>query len=473
MLCITVSLNAQCIMDPSPPCQAFWQAEVVFTGVVTQSSYSATYQEKLYQEDLWNFRDRIAHFSVESVFRGKLGPQVDVIAREILETPITLPDGRPGMKTMSDYDCNYKFKDGERYIVYAHFRKANDGSLWVGFNRTRPLAQAADDLEFIRGLDQAGSGGRIYGQARQTRRELKNQGNTGLVGPITNAKIIVEGMDQHYETFTDTDGRYQVKDLKPGEYSVQAVFPAELSTSAPQKARVSDRGCNNVDFVTKADGRISGTVYNPQGQIVPKMQLDLALADQDESDPNPQAFYAFADDKGYYEFKSIPPGKYLLGIRLTAIRDPGFAYPRTFYPGISNSQDAKVFSLGLGQKISGVDFTIPPQLEPRTIEGMVVWPDGKPVPKAMVGTMITEYPYSFAWGGSCVTDDSGHFSCKLFDGLSYWINAVVNLPEGKQMHAEPVDLPKNGGIKDLKLVVTSPMGNCERCRYRYWPQKKH
>src|SRR6266536_4906753 len=85
LLCLAIGLNAQCMMDPSPPCQAFWQSEVVFSGVVMRSSYSATHQEDVHQgkdgEDLWNFRDRIAHFAVESVFRGKLGSQVDVIAK--------------------------------------------------------------------------------------------------------------------------------------------------------------------------------------------------------------------------------------------------------------------------------------------------------------------------------------------------------------------------------------------------------
>jgi hypothetical protein len=472
LLCLTVSLNAECMGDPSPPCEIFWRAQVVFIGTVTRASYSETYQ-KGEGEDRWNYRDRIAHFTVEESFRGKIGPEVDVIAIEMLPTPTTLGDGSAGTKMMEDSDCNYKFKQGERYLVYAQLRKTNDGTLMVGFNRTRPLAQAEDDLAFIRALDHAEPGGLIYGQAKQTKRDLADGGNTKSVGPVALVKVVAEAEGRHYETYTDSEGRYQLKGVEPGEYSVQAQFPPELTTYPPQKVRVSDHGCAQHDFHTQADDRISGKVFNAQEQIVPKMQLDLTLADQDENNPNPQAFYAFADDNGFYEFKSIPPGKYLLGIRLTAIRDPGFAYPRTFYPGVSNSRDAKVFNLGPGEKMSGVDFVLPPKLELRTVEGIVVWPDGKPVPKARVGTMITEYPYSFAWGASCATDDAGRFSCKLFDGLSYWINAVVNMPEGKQMHAEPVDLPKNGGVKELKLVVTSPMGNCERCRYRYWPPKKH
>ena len=470
LVCLAGSLRAQCMIDPSPPCQAFWRAEVVFSGVVTQASYSVTYQRGE-GKNLWNYRDRIAHFSVDGIFRGKLGPQVDVVATEILPTPTTLPDGSPGTKTMSDYDCDYKFQEGERYIVYAQFRKTDDGSLSVGYNRTRPMAQAGEDLEFIRGLDQAGSGGRLYGQVKQTSRDLKNKGNTSFVGPVANAKIIVDGIEQHYETFTDTEGRYQVKGLAPGEYSVQAVFPAELSTYPARKARVLDRGCAEMDFVTEADARLSGKILDAHGQVMSKMRLDLAAADQDVNDPNPQTFWAYADENGNYEFKSIPSGRYVLGIRLNAIREADFAYPRTYYPDVSNVSDAQVFILKAGERIEGVDFVMPRQLTSRTIEGIVVWPDGRPVPNAGILTMISDYPYGIG-NGSAVTDEAGHFSCKLFAGLSYWINALVNLPGGKQMHAEPVDLPSNGDIKDLKLVVTSPMGSCDRCRFRYGPKKK-
>jgi hypothetical protein len=470
LVCFEFSLRAQCMFDPSPPCQAFSRAEVVFSGVVTQASYSATYQRGE-GENRWNYRDRIAHFAVDNVFRGKLGSQVDVIATEIMTTPITLPDGSAGMKTMSDADCDYKFKEGERYLVYAQFRKTNDGSLSVSYNRTRLFAQAVEDLEYIRGLDQAGPGGRVYGQARQNGRDLKNKGNTNVVGTVANVKIIVDGMQQHYETFTDTEGRYQVKGLTPGEYSVQALFPAELTTYPARKARIPDRGCAEVDFITEADARISGKILDAHGQVMPKMRLDLASADQDVSDPNPQTFWAYADENGNYEFKSIPSGRYVLGIGLNAIRDADFAYLRTYYPDASNVTDAKVFLLKAGERIEGVDFVMPPQLTSRTIEGIVVWPDGRPVPNAGIITMISDYSYGIAYG-LAATDGAGRFSAKLFNGLSYWVNALVNLPGGKQMHAEPIDVPGSGDIKDLKLVVTSPMGSCERCRFRYGPRKK-
>ena len=470
---IVTSLRATmalCISDPSPPCQAFWTTEVVFTGTVTRVFYSDIYQ-KGEGENRWNYRDRVAHFSVESVFRGKLGAEVDVIATEFMPIPITFADGSLGSKAMAESDCEYKFKEGERYLVYARFRKVNDGSLMVPYNRTRPLAQAAEDLDFIRGLEGSLSGGRIFGQVKQRTRDLESNAKLKSMSPLANVKILVEGVGRHYEAVTDVDGQYELKGLPPGEYSVQAEFPFYLASYSARKVYVVDRGCAQSDFFTEADGRISGKVFDAQGQPMSKTRLDLTAADQDQDDPNPHLFWAYADENGRYEFKSIPPGRYVLGIRLDGIRDHDFAYPRRYYPDASNIGDAKIFTLKIGERIDGVTFVMPPPLLSRTVEGIVVWPDDRPVPNAMIEAMISDYAYGIAYNPGA-TNEAGRFSVKLFSGLSYWIKAVVNQSGGRQMHAEPIDIPDTGDIKELKLIVTSPSGNCERCRFRYGPKKK-
>lgn len=465
-----VAVRARCMMDPSPPCQAFWTAEVVFTGTATHVFYSATYQKGEGAEK-WNYRDRIARFTVDQIFRGRIGKHVDVIASETMTTPITFPDGTAGSKTRGESDCEYKFNQGERYIVYAQFRKTNDGTLWVGYNRTRPLAQASEDLSFIRDLKEAQAVGRVFGKAKRYEQDLKKGGNSSLIAPVENARIVLEGAGQKRETFTDAEGHYSVGGLRPGQYEVKAIFPDHLASYPAQKARVVERGCAEINFTTQTDGRISGIVFDAQGQPLPKIRLDLARADQEQSDPNPQVLWAFADENGHYEFRSVPAGRYHLGIRLNANRDADFPFPRAYYPGVSRPSEAKVFRLEEGQRIEKVDFVMPSPLEPRTIEGVVVGSDGHPMAGATVALMITNYPFTFAGGGNGVTDAAGRFSIKAFEGFSYWINAVVGLPQG-QMHAEPVDLPSNGDLRDVKLVITSPSGNCEKCRHRYWPKRK-
>ena len=391
LLCLGINASASCFFDPSPPCQAFWRAEVVFSGTATKVFSSAIYQ-KGEGEEKWDYRDRITRFTVTDIFRGRIGKQVDVIASEILTTSFTRADGAQVTKSMGHSDCEYKFNEGEHYLVYASFRKTNDGTLWVGYNRTRPLSQADEDLDFIRGLNHAAAAGRVYGFARQHQHELKNGGHTRIVGPVSNARVVVAGAKQEYGAFTDSEGRYAISGLPPGEYQVSAIFPAHLTSHPARMIRVVERGCAEVNFFTEADGRISGTVLDALGRPVPKMRLDLALADQDQSDPNPQLFLAHADEEGRYEFKSIPPGRYHLGIRLNANRDSGFPYARTYYPSAPNPETATVFELQEGQRIENVDFVMPPPLAPRTIEGTVVWPDGRPVVGAGVSLMITEYP---------------------------------------------------------------------------------
>ena len=461
--------RAECMMDPSPPCRAFWNAEVVFIGTATEVSYSATYQKGEGSEK-WNYRDRITRFAVEESFRGKIGKQVDVIATETVQTAITLPDGSSGFKVMGESDCEYKFKQSERYVVYAQLRKTNDGTLAVNYNRTRPLAQADEDLQFIRGLKDAMAGGRLFGSVKRLEQEPW-QRNSARPSPVQNVSIVIEGEKQKRETLTDVEGNYSFVRLPPGQYEVSATLPAHLTSPPAQKTRIVERGCAEINFYTQTDGRISGTVFDSQGQPFPKMRLDLALADQDESDPNPQVLWAYADEAGRYEFRAVPAGRYHLGVRLNSNREENFPFARIYYPGVSQPAAATVMTLAEGQRIEKVDFVLPAPLQPRKIEGVVVSVEGRPLPGARVSMMITQYPFSFAWGGSGVTDDAGRFSLNAFEGLSYWINAIINLPQG-QMHAEPIDLPANGDVREIKLVVSSPSGKCERCLHRYWPKRK-
>ncbi len=470
MSCSLVA-RASCAHDQSPPCQSFWQADVVFTGTVVRTSYSDTY-ERSDGGGKWNYQDRIAHFSVDEVFRGKLEGQVSVVATVALVTAYVLPNGTSGSKWRSDADCAYKFKDGERYLVYATFRKTGDGTLSVGYNRTRPVAESVADLRYIRSLGQSRPLGRVYGVVKQVDRDLRKYDTAPPARFVANMEILLQGNNQEYRTFTDAQGRFELVDLPPGEYELIPKYPRELSADLPQKVRIVERGCVEANLYTQSDARISGRVYDDQGKPIPKIRLDLARADQDERDPNPDVLWAFADEEGRYEFKSVAKGRYVLGVRLNAIRDADFPYPRSYYPGVSKPTEAKVFELEEGQRIESIDFVMPARLASRTIEGEVVWPDGRPVAGASVLLTITEYPFNFASGGIGRTDQMGRFSVRAFAGLSYKVNAFVNLDDGRQMHAEPLDLDRANDIRNIKLVVTSNGGSCERCRFRYQPKKK-
>lgn len=469
VVCFTSNVYASCMGDDSPPCQAYWNASAVFVGTVTEVSYSPTFQ-KGEGEERWNYRHRTARFTVEEAFRGVNTKEIEIVATEILPTPVKLRDGSAGTKMTSSGDCEYRFKQGETYIVYAYRAEKSNGELRVGFNRTRPLAQAGDDLEYIRGLArETKPGATVYGIVTRRDRDLKD-GNSRLVGGVANVKITLGGMSRDLETTTDAEGRYRFTGLPSGTYNVEAEMPAHLAPAGEaRQARVVERGCQEIDFYTEVNGRISGRVLDAQGQPVSKMGVDLVLAEP-ENERHPQSLWAFTDEAGNYELKSIPPGRYHLGIRLTNLRDADFPYPRFYYPGVQEKAKAMTVEIAEGEHLQSHDLRLPPPLAERAIEGVVVWGDGQPVVGASVSLTITEYEYNFAGGGNGLTDSQGRFKIKAYEGLTYWIGAVVNTKKnpGGQMHAEPVDVPASGDVREIRLVVESPMGNCPRCRARIW-----
>ena len=99
------------------------------------------------------------------------------------------------------------------------------------------------------------------------------------------------------------------------------------------------------------------------------------------------------------------------------------------------------------------------------VEVVVTWPDGRPVNDAMLRLEDPDY-----WWDSGATrfekvagQEEGRYQVTGFDGITYWAHAHVNLKNG-QMHAEPVKFTLREGAGPIKLVITSPGGNCPHYR---------
>ena len=104
--------------------------------------------------------------------------------------------------------------------------------------------------------------------------------------------------------------------------------------------------------------------------------------------------------------------------------------------------------------------------------GTVVWPDGRPAAGATVISTIDEYEYNSP-GKTVVADERGRFSINAFEGLKYFLHAIISVQTaGGQMHADPVDIPASGDVTGVKLMLTSPGDVCQRCRHRYSRPKK-
>jgi hypothetical protein len=215
-------------------------------------------------------------------------------------------------------------------------------------------------------------------------------------------------------------------------------------------------------------------VLDADGQAVPRVLLQLIAASQADV-ARPQVMYAEADNEGRYSFKFVPPGNYLIGIRLYDLSGPNdavAAYPRTYFPGVAKAAEAATITVGESEAVEDKDLRLLPRMVARTISGKVVMPDGKPA----AGASVAHYAVAFnsrPIGHAITADDQGRFSFTGYEGIPYYVSAVISDAAGGQRHAEPIDVPLNGATDDIVLVITEPRGTCPRClNYRYGQNPK-
>jgi hypothetical protein len=450
LLSPSAAFSCSCI-GSGPPCQSFGNTAAVFVGTPIEVKQTTG---KLTEGRDREYPLRIFTFRVDEPFRGVNAAQIEV---------------RTGM---GGGDCGYEFNLGERYLVYAGFNSENGVYGTSICTRTRSVSEAAEDFDYLRGLKNREPGAILSGEVRRHRPNLET-GETQRLGPMTNIEISVTGEGQSFTTTTDEQGRYQLTKLQPGQYVVRPKLPETLAGyNSEQKTTLNDRGCSVVSFYVADNGRISGGVLDADGKPVAKIMLTLIPASQAGS-TRPNTMYAEADVEGRYEMKFVPPGNYLLGIRLTGLNDPNSvetAYPRSYYPGVVISAEATVITVGEGTVLKDVNLRLPRRLVTRVISGKVIFPDGHPALKAYVVRYDTTYAAQrIGYGVSA--DEQGNFSFEGYEGTSYYISAHVNDGDGKQRHAEPVSVPARGPVDNLVLVVSEPNGNCRRCLNVLYGQK--
>ena len=214
----------------SAPCQAFGEASAVFLGTVIDSR-NVTVKRGNYDAQM-----RSVHLSIDTVFRGVEGGEVDVLTG------------------FGGGDCGFGFVQSQQYLVYAY---EFEGKLTTGIcTRTSPVSKADEDLAYLRGLPNARPGATIRGEVVRYRRNEKGRLDNE---PLAGLTITVEGATNR-EIKTDAKGMYRVEGLPAGEYLVRLSLPEKMATrGAPeQKVKVMDRGCAVTSFWLEPDGLLSG-----------------------------------------------------------------------------------------------------------------------------------------------------------------------------------------------------------------------
>jgi Carboxypeptidase regulatory-like domain len=401
-----------------PPCEAYWEASAVFAGIVTNSSLISV------KDGDQQYQQRLVSFAIEEAFRGPHETSAEVITG------------------VWDGDCGFGFIRGERYLVYA-YTNPQDNKLYTSIcQRTRALSEAGEDLQYIRGLSSAAQGALIYGEAQRSRRDGEQESMAGI-------KISIEGREKRVEMMTDLKGRFSAGGLPAGAYKVKISLPQGLTSgSTEQEIKVADRGCAIVYFGVESDGRLSGRVLDAKGQPMPK--VEIALCHPEEKRYRSVFNSVYSDKDGLYEFKAIPPGRYALGVRFDGLTSQNRPFPQIYYPGVENIDQAAIVNIGDGERIEKYDLVLPPPPAEHSVEGVVVWPDGRPALNARIEYSQVNVP--IAYGAK--PDREGRFSFKIYDGLKITMRATVEIEEGKYIYSDWVEASVIG--EDVKVKIVLP-----------------
>ena len=382
------------------PCESFGSASAVFSGTVIATREKENSNAN--KPDDIGYR-RIFKFSVEQSFLG-----VDTTEIEILT-------GNGGG------DCGYDFKIGGRYLVYAYrYRNALVATIC---SRTKPFAQANEDLAFLGNLSTAPPGATIHGQLVRGR-ETK----TEVAAIAVDALIKIEGANVRKEIRPDPEGRYRIAGLPPGKYKVALQLPDTLITDRPERElAVVDRGCAAVTYFINDNGRVMGRVLDAEGQPVHRLLVTLISTEPDAK--HYDLTLDRTDSEGRFNISNVPAGRYLIAVNKTRFPDPtdsSMAYPGVYYPGVADRVNAQVITVGAGEKLTGLDIRVPLRRSPSVATIQVVWADGSPVEKALLSLRDLAGETDSSFGAQA--DEHGRFVVNGYVGRKMIIEARSNRP---------------------------------------------
>ena len=234
--------------------------------------------------------------------------------------------------------------------------------------------------------------------------------------------------------------------LREGHYEVSLVLPETLAPfrqspadphsprpEMPIRASVAVNGprdCASADFMVQSSALISGFAATEDGKplsgIIVQGALVNQLHQQDANRASGKFTFLFSakattDERGYFEFLNLPPGRYVVGVTLEHNANGDQPYTRTFYPGVADVGQASAIDLKPGEHFHLGTFSLPPPLVPIVVHGIVVRENGEPAADAFVA--VTNNWRARLQGAR--TDKHGAFLLSAYPGYSYLLTASV------------------------------------------------
>jgi hypothetical protein len=436
----TARVATACSCGVAPPCALYGKADEIFIGVVTDTG-----PERLEGPVTWVTTRMVVSQTIRGRVEGQivltpsLKPAADWIAQVSAETPV-------GADVPVDaVDCDYTFERGRQYLVYA--RRTSDGRLTATkCMGTKPLEDAAEDLEFFNIARYAPDTSRIFGTVR---RQPVDPGD-GRPPPASGVTVSVRGRDlTRLTTTTDDEGRFELN-VPAGEYDVSPVVPRVVRVYGTSHVVAPARGCAPVSLLLAMNGRIEGRVVLENGKPVPRIVVSV-MPEQETDEPVSAAIAharsTMSNEDGEFAVDPLPAGRYHVVVNGRSGPTVAAPYAVTYYPGVSDRREAQAIELEEGGRASDVVVTLVP-LPVVTVSGVVMTSDGQPVPATRVVALRANRDTSAI--DTAVTDARGSFRLRVPAGEPYVFRALMPGDPGVQVD---VTQRVERAVDDLVLVV--------------------
>ena len=421
-------------MSSGPACQAFWTTTAVFDATVI--AIEDIQMDELLGSELIRFTRRLVKLEVRHAWKGVSAGPLEVITNP------------------SEASCGFEFRVSGRYLIFADDRRFAGRISVSRCSLTQSFDATGDAALFLASLETMPTGGRAFGTVTLSQRGF---GTTpDIYGQPVELPVRLRGAGQTLTTEA-IDGKYRFEALEPGRYEVSIVGPEGYSGWGPGSPIEipNNRACAETNFSISPDGRITGRVIDARGRGVPSVRVEATGADA----PVPEYCapeMASSDPDGFFELRSLPPGRYLVGLNLRDLPSEYNPYPRVLYPGDSTAPH--VVELSLGQVADLGQWTLPPPLEAVRISGMVVWGNGTPASGVYVGIWDStgNAPDRLRGAGGAAAGADGRFHIDGREGREY----SFTVRSGPR-HVLKISAPRitaRNGLEPVRIVIRSEPG---------------
>jgi hypothetical protein len=272
---------------------------------------------------------------------------------------------------------------------------------------------------------------------------------------------------------TNSQGRYEVRDLPAGRYTIRVTRSGYLSLEFGQR-RPLERGrplqladgrtIENADFALPRMGVVSGRITDEVGEPIAGVTVWAFQTRyfQGRRQLVPNSGNAQTDDTGQYRLLALPPGTYVVrgSIRETWVMEgeekQTLAFAPTYFPGGTTPAEAQAVKVDVGQEVTAVDFTLV-QGRAARVSGTIMTSQGLPLAgESVTVTQETTGPQfaSMSSYGGAKTAADGSFTIKDLPPGDYKLEARV--PALKDRPAEFAAFPVTVAGADIEaLVITT------------------